>query len=290
MMQRDATDCGVACVASVMAYFRTLIPVAGIRQVAGTDRQGTSMWGLIKALNHFQFEAKGIKGSMEYIDRLPIPFIAHLVLKEGMNHYVCIYQIKKEHIIVMDPAEGCLVIWARKEFSEWWSGAAIILSPVGSRKEIRQIKTRKARFISLLKPFWRSGILALTASVLYTVLGLSTSVYLGVITDHVFVTENANLLNLLSSVMVLIALILSYLFLIKSLVILRTGQIIDNHLICSYYEHLFRLPQRFFDSMRTGEIISRINDAVKIRVFINDAVLGVVVNLLIIFFSFAFIG
>jgi len=36
--------------------------------------------------------------------------------------------------------------------------------------------------------------------------------------------------------------------------------------------------------MRTGEIISRINDAVKIRAFINDTMINILVNLFIIVF------
>jgi ATP-binding cassette subfamily B protein len=68
---------------------------------------------------------------------------------------------------------------------------------------------------------------------------------------------------------------------------LRTGQKIDSQLILGYYKHLLKLPQRFFDTMRVGEIISRINDAVKIRVFINDTVVSLVVNCFIVVFSFA---
>ena len=60
---------------------------------------------------------------------------------------------------------------------------------------------------------------------------------------------------------------------IKDLMILRTGQRIDAELILGYYRHLLRLPQRFFDTMRVGEIVSRVNDAVKIRAFINDVAL-----------------
>src|SRR5690606_20214197 len=39
--------------------------------------------------------------------------------------------------------------------------------------------------------------------------------------------------------------------------------------------------------MRVGEIISRINDAVKIRAFINGVSLDLTVNILILVFSFA---
>ncbi len=53
-----------------------------------------------------------------------------------------------------------------------------------------------------------------------------------------------------------------------------------------YYRHLFTLPQRFFDSMRTGEILSRMNDAVKIRFFINHTIVDLVVSLITILLTF----
>jgi len=68
---------------------------------------------------------------------------------------------------------------------------------------------------------------------------------------------------------------------------LRTGQSIDARLILGYYKHLMQLPQRFFDTMRVGEIISRVNDAVKIRAFINDVALSMGVNILTLIFSIA---
>ena len=72
----------------------------------------------------------------------------------------------------------------------------------------------------------------------------------------------------------------------KTLFALKTGQQIDAQLILGYYKHLLKLPQSFFDTMRVGEIISRVNDAVKIRVFINDVALNLVVDVFIVLFSF----
>ena len=62
---------------------------------------------------------------------------------------------------------------------------------------------------------------------------------------------------------------------------------IDSRLILGYYKHLLKLPQQFFDTMRVGEILSRINDAVKIRAFINDVSINLAVNFFMIVFSFA---
>ena len=87
--------------------------------------------------------------------------------------------------------------------------------------------------------------------------------------------------------MIIILVLKVYINLMKSIFALKTGQLIDATLILGYYKHLLKLPQRFFDTMRVGEIISRVNDAVKIRAFINNVSLDIVVNLLIVVFTLA---
>ena len=41
--QHDITDCGVACLASISSHFNLQIPIARIRQYAGTDKKGTNV-------------------------------------------------------------------------------------------------------------------------------------------------------------------------------------------------------------------------------------------------------
>ncbi|RYF84497.1 MAG: peptidase C39, partial [Chitinophagaceae bacterium] len=126
---------------------------------------------------------------------------------------------------------------------------------------------------------------ALVGALIFTVLGLASSVYVQKIIDHVLVDGNFRLLNLLSVIMLILLLFQFLLGTLKSQFALRTGQHIDATLILGYYKHLLHLPQRFFDTMRVGEIISRVNDAVKIRSFVNDVAIGLIVNGMIILFS-----
>ncbi len=128
-------------------------------------------------------------------------------------------------------------------------------------------------------------IQALIGALLYTILGLSTSIYIQKLIDFVLVEGNLRLLNLLSIVMILILIFQLIIGSYKTIFGLQTGQMIDARLILGYYKHLLQLPQRFFDTMRVGEIISRVNDAVKIRDFINSVALGIIVNTLIVVFS-----
>lgn len=126
----------------------------------------------------------------------------------------------------------------------------------------------------------------MVGGVVYTILGLSTSIYIGKIVDYVLPTGNSNLLNMLGAAMVVIVLMQLVLTYLQSMFVLKTGQRIDLTLILGYYQHLLKLPMQFFDNMRTGEIISRINDAVKIRVFINDVSINLLINIFILITSF----
>ncbi len=53
-----------------------------------------------------------------------------------------------------------------------------------------------------------------------------------------------------------------------------------------YYKHLLKLPQSFFDTMRSGEIISRMGDAAKINAFISGTILSFVINVFTVIVAF----
>jgi len=104
--QRDITDCGAACLASVAAHYKFRLPVSRIRQMAGTDKKGTNVLGLLKASEKMGFTAKGVKGGPDALPKIPLPAIAHVVVKEVLHHYVVIYKVKNEMVEYMDPADG----------------------------------------------------------------------------------------------------------------------------------------------------------------------------------------
>ena len=287
--QHDITDCGAACLASVAAYWHLHIPIARIRQYAGTDKKGTNILGLTEASKKLGLNAIGVRGEMESLSKIPLPAIAHLELKEKqLHHYVVIYEVTSKYIKIMDPADGQFHKKSIDEFEKDWSGVLVLLE----QKDSFEMRNDK---ISVFKRFWfllspHKGVLiqAFVGAVAYTFLGFSTSIYIQKLTDFVLVGGNTNLLNLLS-VLLLIAFVIQLIIgSFKDIFLVKTGQQIDARLILGYYKHLLKLPQSFFDTMRVGEIISRIGDAVKIRQFINNVSLNLTVDILIFIFSFVF--
>lgn len=284
--QHDITDCGAACLASVSAYYNLQVPIARIRQYASTDKKGTNVLGLIEAAEKIGFEAKGVRGDTESLFKIPKPAIAHVVIKKKLHHYVVIYGICKKEITIMDPGSGKLEKKPLESFLEEWTGVLVLLMPNENFVSENQKVSVFKRFWFLLQPHKYILIQALVGAIVYTLLGFSTSIYIQKLTDFVLIGGNKGLLNLLGVIMLGLLILQVIIGIFKDVFLIKTGQQIDARLILGYYKHLLKLPQRFFDTMRVGEIISRINDAVKIRNFINGVALNLTVNFLIILFSF----
>ncbi|HYG40326.1 MAG TPA: peptidase domain-containing ABC transporter [Cytophagales bacterium] len=284
--QHDITDCGAACIASIAAHYNYKLPIARIRQYASTDKKGTNVLGMIEAANKIGFTAKGVKGIFESLFKIPVPAIAHVIVKDVLHHFVVIYKVTSKYIEVMDPADGNMHRIGHEEFKKQWTGVLILLAPNLEFKTGNEKVSVGRRFWYLIRPHKVIMFQALFGACIYTLLGLSTSIYVQKIVDNVLVEGNSNLLNLLSVVMIVLLFLQIFLGVMKTIFTLKTGQKIDAQLILGYYKHLLKLPQQFFDTMRVGEIISRVNDAVKIRTFINDVSVNLSVNIFIVVFSF----
>lgn len=287
IQQHDIKDCGAACLASVGAFYGNKMPIAKIRQICHTDTRGTNVLGMIQGLEAMGFNAKGVKGDLDALPDIPLPAIAHIVVNGQLHHFVVIYKVEKNKISVMDPAYGKIEEYTFEKFAEIWTGVLILLEPNEYFEQKDERTSIYSRFWHLVQPHKSILLQALIGALVYTILGLSTSIYIEKITDYVLIDGNRRLLNLLSVGMIIILIFQIFIGVMKSVLVLQTGQKIDKYLILGYYKHLLKLPQRFFDTMKVGEITSRINDAVKIRAFINDVSIDIFVNIFIVIFSFA---
>jgi ATP-binding cassette, subfamily C, bacteriocin exporter len=290
--QHDIKDCGAACLASIGNHYQVNLPIARIRQYAHTDKRGTNVLGIVEAAEKMGFSAKGVKGGIDSLDKIPLPAIAHVVLKQQLHHYIVIYKVEKSKtesqskITVMDPAFGKMETYTFEEFQKIWSGVLVLFAPNDDFRTYNDKVSPITRFWHLVQPHKTILVQALLGAIVFTVLGLAMSIYIQKITDYVLVEGNRKLLNLLSISMIGIIVLQGFIGSQKSIFVMKTGQLIDAKLILGYYKHLLHLPQRFFDTMQIGEITSRINDAVKIRSFINEVAIDMIVNVFIVIFSF----
>lgn len=284
--QRDVTDCGAACLVSIAGSYGYQFSVSKIRQIAGTDKRGTSMLGMVEAAQRMGFQAKAVRANPELIRQIPLPSIAHVLLENGLQHFVVLYRISEHQLIYMDPGTGTLVKTKPDAFTKIWSGVLLLLEPSIAVSGSAFTISTKQRLYHLLYSNRSLLLQGFMGALVYTILGLSVSIYIQKLVDTVFVDGDLGLLNLISMMMILLLCVQQYTGTFKTVLGLQIGQRMDAALITHYLRHLLQLPQFFFDTMRTGEVLSRINDAVMIRNFISDTIMQVVVNSLILLSSF----
>ena len=202
--QRDITDCGAACLASVAAHYNLIVPVARIRQFAGTDKKGTNVLGIVEAAGKMGFLAKGVRGEWDSLFKIPKPAIAHIIVKEVLHHYVVLIKTTEKYIEIMDPADGDIHRITHEEFKKQWTGVLVLITP-GEKFNIKNEKvSAPVRFWRLIKPNRSILLQSLIGALVFSVLGLAMSIYVGKLVDNVLPGANLSLLNLLGIAMVII--------------------------------------------------------------------------------------
>ncbi len=280
--QYDITDCGAACLATISKQHGLKLSISKIREIAGTDRQGTNAYGVVKAAKELGFSAKAVKALPEHLENeLILPCIAHVVMDEQLLHYVVIHEINKTEIIVADPGQG-IIRYKKEDFLKIWTGILIFLVPEESFKKRDETTGLFKRFFSLLLPHKNLMVHIFISSVIYTILGLVGAFYFKFLIDDILSNSLKNTLMVFSIGMFLLNAFEVVINAFRQHILLHLGQKINVSLITKYYSHVLELPMNFFDSRKVGEILSRLNDAGKIMQAISGATLTVMIDVLML--------
>lgn len=281
--QYDITDCGAACLSSIAQYYGLKISLTKIREMAGTDTQGTNAYGLISAANKLGFTAKGFKATKEdLLADFKLPAIANIIVDNKLTHFVVIYSIKNNVIIAADPDKG-MVKYTIDSFNSMWTGGIILLEPNESFTKGNYQQNMLLKFTGFLIPLKGTLLGIFLASLIYTVLGLAGSFYVKFLFDDLLALEKLNDLHLISIAFAgifILQLLLNY---YRSFLLTKLSISIDKSIMMEYYSHVLKLPMKFFSSRKVGEIISRFLDASKIRQAISGATLTIMIDTIMAF-------
>lgn len=281
--QHDITDCGAACLAIISKQYGLSTSITKIREVAGTDKQGTNAYGMVKAAEQLGFTAKAVKGNQEaFFSEFPLPAIAHVVLDGTLLHYVVIHKITKKQVIIADPAKG-IVKKSPEEFFKEWTGVLILIVPAQTFRKGKEAKSIFECFWGLLLPQKHLVIDIFIASLVITVLGILGAFYFQFIIDDILPAGIEKNLTVLSIGVVLLKLFAVLLSVLRTQLLVYLSQKLDIALLLGYYDHVLKLPMNFFGTRKVGEIISRFQDASSIRDAISNATLTVMIDTIMAF-------
>ncbi len=271
--QQDSTDCAAACLAMVCLHYKKETTITRLRDMMGTDLKGTNLLGLSKCAEKLGFNSQAVRVDREgFLSKYTLPAIANTMTKEGLSHFVVIFKITEKYIIIGDPAKD-LIKMEIDEFYKTFTGAMIILKPNNSF-ETGKLKKEKIfyRFINLLLPQKKLFIYSILASVILTILGIVSSLFNKILMDEILPYRLENTLLLVLLIFSVIAITQTAISFVRSWMMLYLSQKIDIPLMLGYFEHIYKLPMKFFSTRKTGDIITRFSDAFTIKdIFTNIA-------------------
>lgn len=300
--QQDQSDCGVACLLSVIKFHGGNQSLEHLRKLSGTSRQGTTLLGLMQAAQKLGFEAEGLEAeSVANLSELTEPAILHVVIDNRLQHYIVFYPA--EHVSLStgeglgvrpvrlhDPARGLITLTPTQLDQIWQSKALLKLVPTPAFEKATEQKQKKKHWIiSLIKDDLNILLISLILGILIAVLGISSAIFSQKLIDDILPTHNYQKLILSLVLVTILLLARSGLGFLRGLFMIRQGVDFNNRIIQSFYNNLLGLPKSFFDTRKTGDLIARMNDTRRIQTVLAVLFGSVSIDLLVVLVSFGFV-
>jgi ATP-binding cassette, subfamily B, bacterial HlyB/CyaB len=276
--QHGGSDCGAACLAMIARYWGKHFSINHLRSLINVDRNGASLRGLVNGAEALGFSARPVKAQFQALMDLQLPAIAHW---EG-KHYIVVYAINPQWIIVADPAIGQRRL-THAAFQKDWTGFLLLLQPTLQFGNATEEKTHSYSFTELVKPHWTILLEVAVASILIQIFGLVTPLFTQLLLDRVVVQGSLITLHTVGIGLLLFGLFRVALTGFRQYLLDHTANKIDLALVAGFIQQTFRLPLNFFETRYVGDIISRIQENKKIQRFLTGEAVSVLLDLLTVF-------
>ncbi len=252
ILQTEATECGLACVAMVANYHGVITDLATLRLRFAISRKGATFESLIRIAAALKLESRPLKLDMHNLPELELPCVLHW----DMNHFVVLKRVSARQIVIHDPAVG-LRRFSHDEFARHFTGVALELSPANdfsaSDNRLRfTLRSLMGRIRGL-----KSGL----AQILLLGLGLelvaiALPFFLQWVVDHALVSADQDLLGVLALGFGLLILIQSATGALRSWLVATLSAHLNFQWLGNVFGHLVKLPLEFFEKRHVGHIVS----------------------------------
>ncbi|MDJ0647899.1 MAG: peptidase domain-containing ABC transporter [Xenococcaceae cyanobacterium MO_188.B19] len=266
--QQSSSDCGAACLGMISQYWGKRFTLNHLRNLAGIGRSGVSLKGLTKTAENLGYQARPVRASLNRLVEQKNPWIAHW---QG-DHYIVVYWVKGERILVADPAKGKYIL-SRQEFLAGWTGYALLLTPTECLYQIPNEKRSLGQFFGLLLPYRTLICQIIALSVLIQIFGIISPLFTQIILDQIVVNKNQTTLNVFVIGALLFGLWGMGLSATRNYLLSYFSNRLNLTMVGGFINHAINLPLKFFESRRVGDITTRVGENSKIQQFLLGQVL-----------------
>jgi ATP-binding cassette subfamily C protein len=275
VQQHSEEDCGAACLAAIAKHYGQTFTISRIREAVGTGQFGTTLLGLKRGAEILGFKANPVKTSPEILNKIneaPLPAIIHW---KG-NHWVVLYGKKGKKFLIADPAVGMRYL-SKEDVELAWTDWLLLLVEPDPIRFFSQEQDKIGGFWRFFQRVWiYRGILfqALPLNLVLGLLSLASPFLLQILTDDVLVRGDTKLLTTVVISVVVMNIISHSLSFVQSNLIAHFAQRMQLGLVLEFGRQILRLPLTYYETRRSGEVISRLQDIDQINQLIAQVVVG----------------
>ncbi|WP_291136946.1 peptidase domain-containing ABC transporter [Flavobacterium sp. UBA7663] len=290
-LQLDQSDCGVACLMSLIKLNGGTNSIEKLRELSGTTKQGTTMLGLYQVANKIGFTAEGCEADIQALIDHKQPVILHVVIQEQLQHYVVCYEYDTgKGFLIGDPAKGIYYLKAYELDKIWVSKSCLTLEINESFVKAETEKdSQKKWFLNLLKEDYKLLWISVLLGVFVAGLGLAMSLFSQKLIDDILPSNNIK--KLVSGIGLLTVLLLARVGIasLREFFLLQQSKDFNNRINTNFFSSLLQLPKPFFDTRKIGELVARLNDTQRVQRVIKMLASSLVIDVLVSIISMVFL-
>jgi ATP-binding cassette subfamily B protein RaxB len=279
ILQTEAAECGLACVAMVASYWGHQIDLPSMRQRFSISLKGATLKGLMAMAQGLRLQPRPLKLGMEHLPELKLPAVLHW----DMNHFVVLKKVTHTQAFIHDPSVGERRL-ALDEVAKHFTGVALELTPTGefSAKNERKdfsLLSLMGRVVGLRRGLGQVLLLGLALQVC----ALVAPFYMQWVVDEALLAADRELTTVLGCGFLLLVVLQASIGAVRSWVTTVLSTNLNFQWFGNAFTHLMKLPLPYFESRHTGDIVSRFGSIQTIQKSITiQFVEGIIDGLLVI--------
>ncbi len=268
VLQQEQSDCGVACLLSIIKYYGGCNTADRIRRLSGTDTTGTTLLGLYQASCKLGFTSKGAKMSLEGLMNHKKPCILHFVLDGELEHFVVFYGVhfKSHKAIIGDPARGLKLITFEELAKMWKLNYCLLLDINEDFAKEKANRSAKIKWIfQLVKDDYSLLSIGAVIGIAISFLSLSMAIFSQRLIDDILPSRDGYRLQLYIFLLFILILFKEFISVVRQEILILQTRSFNIRIVDFFFNHLLRLPKPFFDTRKIGDLIARLNDTSRIQ-------------------------
>ncbi|QUY49441.1 peptidase domain-containing ABC transporter [Serratia plymuthica] len=253
VLQTEAAECGLACLAMVAGFYGFRVDLSALRHHFSTSLKGMTLKDLADMCGKLSLTSRALRIEPEELHELRLPAILHW----DFNHYVVLERVNSKEIIIHDPAQGKRKI-SYSEVKKHLTGIVLEVFPTPSFQKRTELKKLSlSGLFDKISGLRRSLISIFLLTFCLEFFALLGPIGLQLVIDQAVVSSDLELVTM-TGIGLLIVLILQALISFgRSWMMMFLSTQLSLQWEIGLFSHLIRLPLTFFESRHVGDILSR---------------------------------